>query len=171
MTIIDNAATSPLYFAYLVACHANLFTYWCMQKIYVEVYHPTCFCRQLRFNQQLLKAVNSHLLVETTLTEANAPFWECMRCLIGSNLVRNVIVHYAHWWHGVARANCTAGQNRRCHPYQVEEERGLRAAQSNWKIRHSLGSFPHPKGKGGEVEGSEPGPRKPQRPCLSKAPI
>lgn len=108
--------------------------------------------------------LDSPLFTKTTLTEANVHWRECMCRLTRSTLevpthhmMRNVIVHYARWWHGFAEATCTA-----IHISMLltvpsgRRGRGPHLARSSQRIHQFLGSILYPvAGWGGGGDGGK----------------
>lgn len=140
---------------------------------------PARFCRQLGNNKQLSGIVDSRLLTEAILTKAKVYWRECMRrqtrttlAVSVSHFLRNVIIHYVRWWHGVVGATCIVIHISG--PLSVSSRR-----KRKWGVSGSeqledpplLGE--HPSSWGGRrwVTESKPEPRRLRRPCLLKVPI
>lgn len=56
--IVDNTGIFELDFAYLVDCCHSVLIYRRGQQVFIELYHLTRFCRQLRYKQHLLGIVD-----------------------------------------------------------------------------------------------------------------
>lgn len=159
-TIVNNAATPPLAFAFLVACRLRVLIYRGRQSVSIEVCRPSRFCQQFEYKQHYLKIIDSFFFffLSSKLDKS-----QCVLVRVQASPDQLYSWSFPHviWWEmslpiirvgyiGLLGLYASLPNIRTGTHCQIRRRRGLHLVWSDLQIRHCSGDLPHLEMEGGE---------------------